>query len=129
MRPWVQLVGAGLERPVTDWLVLTGRGYSAFEGGVGGYSEGLLGARAELPLFDGAHHLTAHLQLGAGAGGGVDVGSGALGYATVGWRFRPIPQLSTSVEVGYARGLEGSFRAVGIELGVRWHYHRLVAAD
>jgi hypothetical protein len=127
MQRWVQLVGAGLDRPVNDWLVLTGRGYSAFAGEVGGYSEGLLGARAELPLASGAHHLTAQLQVGAGAGGGVDVGSGAIGCAAMGWRFRPLPQVSTSLEAGYVQGLEGSFRAVTLELGVHWHFDRLVS--
>lgn len=86
-------------------------------------------ARAELPFGNGTHHLTAQLQVGAGAGGGVDVGSGAIGVAAIGWRFQALPQLGTSLEVGYVDGVEGSFRAVTVELGVHWHFDRPVSAS
>lgn len=113
----VRLIGLGLEKPLATWLALTGRAYSALAGGVGGYSEGMFGARAQLPLGARAA-LGAHLEVGAGGGGGMDTGGGLIGQATVGARWRVHGPVTLTADLGRMQAHEGSFVADVVMLGL-----------
>ena len=112
----VHLVGLGLEKPLAPWITLTGRAYSAFVGGVGGYSEGMFGARFHLPL--GRVALSAHAEGGAGGGGGMDTGGGLIAQGTLGARWRVHGPFTIFAEAGRMQAHEGSFVADVLALGV-----------
>ena len=122
----VNLVSAGIEKPLTDWLAFTGRGSSAWQGRVGGYSEGLIGGRlsaSPVKLF-GDHTFSLHLETGAGGGGGMDVGGGLLVQGTVGWRWNVWRGLALNAEVGRVGATGGGFKADVIEGGLSWSFGR-----
>ena len=118
----VHLVGLGLEKPLVPWLTLTGRGYSAYAGGVGGYSEGMFGVRLQAPL--GRFALTAHAEGGAGGGGGMDTGGGLIAQGTFGARWRVHGPITLLVDVGRMQAKEGSFVADVLTVGVAFDLAR-----
>ena len=122
----IHLINVGLEKPLTSWLSATGHGASAAFGGVGGYSEGLLGLRAHHKLFQwhGDHELGFNLEVGAAGGGGVDVGNGLMGQATVGWRWGITDNWGFNASGGIMRPLEGGFRANVLDLGLIYTFGR-----
>jgi len=118
----LQLLGAGLERPVTGWLALTGRGYAAYLGGAGGYAEGLLGVqlRATPLSFAPAHGVQLDLQVGASGGGGLEVDSGLIAQATAQYRLRFARSFELGVGVGRVMGLLGPFSATVLQADLSW---------
>ncbi len=122
----VNLISAGIEKPLLSWLAFTGRGASAWQGRVGGYSEGLIGGRLSAPPvnFGGDHTFSLHLETGAGGGGGMDVGGGLIAQGTVGWRWNIWRGLALNAEVGRMSATGGNFKADIIEGGLSWTFGR-----
>lgn len=108
-------IGLKLTRFVTPNLYLTGQAHSAFAGGAGAYSVGLVGAgvatRADAGLRGGVEAL-----IGAAGGGGVATSGGAIsqGMAWVGWGRTPASEWRAGV--GIVRALRGGVRSPVIEL-------------
>jgi hypothetical protein len=118
----VQLLGAGLDRPLTEWLAVTGRGWAAWLGGVGGYAEGLLGVQlrvAPLP-FAPNHQLRLDLQTGAAGGGGLEVASGLIAQATAQYRVAFARQFALSIGGGRMIALRGPFAATVLQAEFEW---------
>ena len=85
----------------------------AVSGGIGGYAEGLAGLRAGFsPAFAETSRLFLSYEIGAGGGGGMDVGSGLIHQASAGWLWSPMPGLELGLEAGRMEALDdGSFAA------------------
>jgi hypothetical protein len=119
------LLGIGFEQPVTDSIAILGRIYTAWEGDIGGYKEGLMGLKYEFtPFADERHHFFVSGLAGAGGGGGMDVGSGLLYQAGAGYRYEWTDTTSLLVEWGYTQPDRGSFQAETFEIGVSWDLQR-----
>ena len=115
----LNLIGLGVEQPITPWLAVTGRAFTAWEGDVGGYAEGLLGARLELVLPEiTRHHFGLIGEIGAAGGGLVDVEDGLLFHLAGTYRFDLTPRSYLTVEIGKAEANDGSFEAEAITVGV-----------
>jgi hypothetical protein len=111
----LDLVGLKLNRYLGDSFYLSGQAYSAFAGGAGGFSVGLVGAGlAGTP----ANHVRVggELLVGAAGGGGVQTAGGAVlqGQAWVGWS--PAPQHELRLGVGGVRSFSGALSSPLIEL-------------
>ncbi len=121
-RPHVQLVGAGIDRPLTGWLAVTGRGYAAWLGGIGGYAEGLLGVQLHVAPLRLApnHELRLDLQAGASGGGGLQVASGLIAQATGSYRVAFTPDFALSVGAGRMIALQGPFAATVVQAELEW---------
>ncbi len=80
-------IGLKLSRYITPNLYLTGQAHSAFSGGAGAYSIGLVGAGASTAPGTG-RRFGAELLVGAAGGGGVSTVGGALSQAILwaGWQ-------------------------------------------
>lgn len=111
----LETIGLRLSRFVTPNLYLTGQAHSAFAGGAGAYSVGLVGAgvatRADAGLRGGVEAL-----VGAAGGGGVATSGGAISQAMawVGWGRTPASEWRAGV--GTVRALRGGVRSPVIEL-------------
>lgn len=107
-------IGIKLDRYVDDHLYLSGQAHSAFAGGVGAYSIGLIGAG--LATAPGVYRFGAELLVGAAGGGGVASGSGAIVQSVTwaGWSVTPLSQLRFGV--GAVRALRGDLRSGVVEL-------------
>ncbi len=90
----------------------------AASGGVSGYAEYLATIGAE--TRSGGFDLGARLALGMGGGGSVDTGGGLLWKAGA-YAVLPLsPSFGLTVEGGYARAPQGSFRAPYGTLALNW---------
>ena len=117
----VQLLGLGFEKAISERWNLALRAYGAWEGEVGGYREGQLGLQYELPVLkvlDDPGSFYVFYFLGAGGGGGVDLESGLFHQFGAGWRFRPLRNLRTGLEVATLDAAEGSFAGGTLGLGL-----------
>ena len=66
-----------LNRFVGDWVYLTGQVHSAYAGGAGAFSVGLVGAGAQAQLGERVK-VGAEMLVGAAGGGGIATGGGAI---------------------------------------------------
>ena len=108
-------IGLKLNRYLDDHLYLSGQAHSAYAGGAGAYSVGLVGAgivtRADAPLRGGAEVL-----VGAAGGGGVETGGGGIvqGMLWAGWD--PSPKSEWRAGIGAMRGWRGGQNTPVLEL-------------
>ena len=111
----LQTIGFKLNRYLSDSVYLSAQAHSAFAGGAGANSIGLVGAglatAADAPWQFGAESL-----IGASGGGGVVTGGGAIvqALAWAGWRWRADEQWR--VGVGAVRSLRGELSTPIVEL-------------
>lgn len=108
-------VGIKLDRFVDDHVYLSAQAYSAYAGGAGAFSMGLIGAglaTAPGTMF----RFGAELLLGAAGGGGVATGSGAIAQsvAWAGWSVTPESQIRLGV--GAVKALRGDLRSGVLEI-------------
>lgn len=83
----------------------------AASGGADGYAEVLGTLGWEVPLFNGAVHAGARGSFGMGGGGNVNVGGGSLAKAGLYGTLSLSRSLYLQAEAGYAKALDGTFRA------------------
>ena len=108
-------VGLKLNRYFGDWFYLSGQAHSAFAGGAGAYSVGLVGAgvatSAQTPWRAGAEVL-----VGAAGGGGVQTAGGGIaqGLLWAGWS--PSPTSEWRLGVGKMQPLHGGQGSPLVEL-------------
>ncbi len=108
-------VGLKLNRYFGEWFYLSGQAHSAFAGGAGAYSVGLVGAgvatSARLPWRAGAEVL-----VGAAGGGGVQTAGGGIaqGLLWAGWSPSPISEWRLGV--GKMQPLHGGQGSPLVEL-------------
>ena len=108
-------VGIKLDRFVDDHVYLSAQAYSAYAGGAGAYSMGLIGAG--LATAPGSmFRFGAELLLGAAGGGGVATGSGAIAQsmAWAGWSVTPESQIRLGA--GAVKALRGDLRSGVLEI-------------
>lgn len=109
-------IGLKLSRYVLPNLYLAGQAHSAFAGGAGAYSVGLVGAGVATRGRGGAR-FGAEALIGAAGGGGVATGGGAIaqGLVWAGWQTESAGEWR--VGAGTVRGLRGSsMRSPSVEL-------------
>lgn len=104
-----------LNRYVGEHAYVTGQAISAFAGGVGGFSMGLLGGGFSAAAAP-AVRVGAELLVGAAGGGGVTTGGGAVMQAVAwgGWEFAPSMELRLGV--GGVRSFSGALSSPIAEL-------------
>ena len=127
----MHLVGLGVARPIQlldQDFTLTARAFTAWEGGTGGYAEGLLGLQYELTPFANARFHTVVLrgEVGAGGGGDVDVSSGLLYHLAAGWRFQYTDNIAISLDLGSVEADRGSFEGESLTVGLSYILNRAV---
>jgi hypothetical protein len=112
----LQTIGLKLNRFIGESLYLSAQAHSAFAGGAGAYSVGLVGAGVATPTNPGAWQFGAEALVGAAGGGGVNTGGGAIVQALAwgGWRVRPAMQWR--VGLGAVRSIDGSLASSLFEL-------------
>ena len=126
----LNLLGVGVEQPLTEWLTLYGEAWAAWEGNVGGYSEGLLGAKFEWQPQDmERHHFSLNAGLGAAGGGGMDVGSGLIYEYAGGWRYDLGTSTFLTIDIGHTTAEDGSFEATAYTVGLGWYLQRAFLRD
>jgi len=113
-------VGLKLTRYSTENLYLTGQAHSAYGGGAGAYSIGLIGAGLATAAPVRGWQTGIEALIGASGGGGVDTSGGALvqGVAWAGWSNGSWGQWR--VGLGALRSLKGNLSTPLLELAWTW---------
>ena len=100
-------IGLKLNRYIGDYVYLSGQAHSAFAGGAGAYSVGLVGAglstSARAPFRVGAE-----LLVGAAGGGGVQTAGGAITQAVLWTGWSPSPTQEWRAGIGTVKPLRGA---------------------
>ncbi len=111
----LELVGLKLNRYLSDNLYLSGQAYSAFAGGAGGFSVGLVGAGLVAMPAESVR-IGGELLVGAAGGGGVQTAGGAVlqGQGWLGWS--PAAQHELRLGLGVVRSFSGALSSPLIEL-------------
>ncbi len=120
----INLLGFGIEKPINEWLSISGRGYGAWTGGVGAYAEGLFGIQANSHnLFSEFNaKLIARYDIGVAGGGGMEVGDGVINQFTAGLRIGITDNVLFRTEIGKMQAVDGTFDATTIILGIDWRF-------
>jgi hypothetical protein len=118
----IDLLMLKLDRRVTDNLYITGQAGGAYGGGAGGYAVGLVGAGWQSPPFGGRNRLTAELLVGAGGGGGIDVGEGAIYQPMLGFTHDFTKSAALQLLVGQVRAFHGDLNANIADLGLVYRF-------
>jgi hypothetical protein len=116
----IGLVGARVERAIDDHAYWGLEASGAAHGGVAGYAEYLGTLGTETTFWPDVLTLGARLALGMGGGGDVDVGGGLLAKDGVYGTFRVTRELGLTLEGGYTRAPQGTFRAVHAAASLNW---------
>lgn len=126
LRDDVHLIGAGAEKDFGRWWTLSLRGFSAWDGEIGGYHEGQIGLRYNLDVLRTvrAGDFYAQYHAGAGGGGNADVGPGLLHEFSAGWRYSPWPGFAFGLELGKARSDRGTFEGESLLFSFAWELMR-----
>ncbi len=101
---------------------LSGQVHSAWGGGAGGYSVGLVGAGWQWRPESAAWLLGAELLAGVAGGGGIDSGGGAIVQPMLyaGWRLTP--SISARVGAGRVRSTQGALDSAVVDLGLAFAF-------
>jgi hypothetical protein len=113
-------VGARVERAIDDHAYWGLEASGAAKGGVAGYAEYLGTLGTETTFWPNVLTLGARVALGMGGGGDVGVGGGLLAKAGVYGTVRLTRELGLSLEAGYTRAPQGTFRAVHGAASLNW---------
>lgn len=112
----LETVGLKLNRYVAPWFYVSGQAHSAFAGGAGAFSIGLLGAGVATLPEGSAWQVGAEVLAGAAGGAGVSTSGGAIvqGLGWLGWSAEPTSQWRLGA--GAVRSLNGALRSPVLEL-------------
>ena len=111
----LDLIGLKLNRYLSPNLYVSGQAYSAFAGGAGGFSVGLVGAGLAAQAAEQLR-VGAELLVGAAGGGGVQTAGGAVLQAQLWAGFSPVPQHEWRIGVGGVRSFSGALSSPLFEL-------------
>lgn len=110
-----------VNRFVSNNFYVTGQVHSAFAGGAGGYSVGLLGIGTQWPVFNGTR-IGAEFLTGAAGGGGVETRGGALMQPMAYLDYEITKQLSLRLSGGKVKSLRGPLDSNVIDLSVAFPF-------
>ncbi|CAG1018732.1 hypothetical protein BURC_03541 [Burkholderiaceae bacterium] len=116
----IVIVGTRVERAIDDHAYWGIEAAGAAGGGVGGYAEYLGTIGTETTVWPGVLTLGGRLALGMGGGGDVDTGGGMLMKAGAYGTVRLSRELGLTLEGGYTKAPQGSFRAVHAAASLNW---------
>lgn len=109
-------------RFVTPHVYLTGQAHSAYGGGAGGYTAGLIGAGVQAHVA-GPLHIGAEALLGAAGGGGISTEGGAIVQPSVYVGIDLARSLSLRVNAGKIKALRGgSLNAPTVEISLAFTF-------
>lgn len=118
-------IGFELEKNINKELSIIAATVWAYQGNYGAYAEGWLGAKYYYSLTS-SWSLTAKGLLGAGGGGGIDLGSGLIYQYNIGLEKRINKRWSFVLNSGQVRAVNGNFTPVLLDVGVKLDISQLV---
>ena len=126
----LDLIGSRIDWLLDEHVFLSGTAAAAYAGGAGGYASGQFGLGWTQSLFRRIHG-DAEVLVGAGGGGGVDVGGGLLlqYQLALEWLIDPRAYYGLRASIGHTSAADGALDTTIMGLGLTWRLsspiHRL----
>jgi hypothetical protein len=111
-------IGLRLNRYLSDWLYLTGQAHTGYRGRAGGYSAGLFGAGLRHNFEATGTSVMGEMLLGAGAGGGIASGGGAIMQPMVFVRQALNETVGLKLGLGRIKSFKGELDSTVVDLSV-----------
>jgi hypothetical protein len=119
----IDLIGLKADRVLSDSVYISGQAYSAYSGNAGGYSAGLIGAGWQSPpIFGTKNKFNAEILIGAGGGGGLSTGGGAIVQPMIGFNHRFTQNFSAEVMGGRVKSISGDLNSTIIDFSLVYHF-------
>ena len=122
----VQLTGAKLDWYLTNQLYVSGQALAAYAGQAGGYAAGMFGLGYVQPIGLGFNAI-AEVDIGAGAGGAINTGGGAILQPMVGVSYDVTHNLSFSAMGGKILAINGPLEANVLDVGLVYRFNKLLS--
>lgn len=123
----IHLFGVKLDHFVQDNIYLTGQAAGAYRGGAGGYAVGLIGLGWRSPSLGNSNwRLAGELVAGAGGGGGIAVGEGALVQPMFGIEYSFDDRFSLQSMGGQVVAVDGKQSSTVIDLSFSVRFAKLI---
>jgi hypothetical protein len=122
----IQLMGAKLDWFLTEKFYVSGQAIFAYKGKAGGYATGMFGLGYVQPIGLGINAI-AEIDIGAGAGGSINTGGGAILEPMVGLSYDLTKDISLSAMGGKILSLNGPLEANVLEVSLVYNFHKLFA--
>lgn len=122
----VHLAGVKIDHFIKKNLYLSGQATGAYNGDAGGYAVGLIGLGWQGKFGRSNWHPVAELMTGAGGGGGIDVGEGALIQPLMGIEYSFNDRYSLQVMAGQILAVDGDLNSTTAEVSLCYRFSNLV---
>ena len=122
----VQLLGVKLDWYLTDDLYVSGQAIAAYEGQAGGYATGMFGLGYVQPIVYG-FNLIGEVDVGAGAGGALKTGGGAIIQPMAGISYDITQRLAFSAMGGKILALNGPMKSNVLDVSFVYKFNKLLA--
>ena len=119
------LIGFELTSRINNYLSVVGSTIWAYQGDYGAYGEGWLGLAADYDIHDD-WMLVAKGMVGAGGGGGIDLGAGLFFQYSLGFEKIINDRLNFILNAGQVKPLEGNFTPIHIDLGIKLKINKII---
>jgi len=122
----IQLTGVKLDWFLTDKLYVSGQALAAYAGQAGGYAAGMFGLGYVQPLGLGFNAI-AEVDIGAGAGGAINTGGGAITQPMAGFSYQLTENLAFSAMAGKILALNGVLDANVLDVALVYRFNKLLS--
>jgi len=117
----VELLGFGLDYFMSEHFYLTGQTFWAYDGGAGGYAEGIVGAGYHSNDY---HQFSVYTEIlaGVGGGGGVNIGGGLFGSLGTGIIYETDSAWEADIGAALVRTSASAFSSYQITFGINYKF-------
>ena len=121
----IQLTGVKLDWFLTDKLYVSGQALAAYAGEAGGYAAGMFGFGYVQPIGLGFNAI-AEVDIGAGAGGAINTGGGAILQPMAGVSYNFTKNVALSAMAGKIMAINGLLDANVLDIAIVYNFNKLL---
>jgi len=121
----IQLTGVKLDWFLTNKLYVSGQALAAYAGEAGGYAAGMFGLGFVQPLGLG-FNVIGELDIGAGAGGAISTGGGAILQPMAGLSYDLTKNVAFSAMAGKIKAINGSLETNVLDVAIVYNFNKLL---
>jgi len=122
----VQLTGVKLDWYLSEKLYVSGQALAAYAGKAGGYAAGMFGLGYVQPIGLGLNAI-AEVDIGAGAGGAINTGGGAIIQPMAGLSYNLTKNVALSAMAGKILALNGNLDANVLDISIVYKFNKLLS--
>jgi len=122
----IQLTGVKFDWYLSEKLYISGQALAAYAGGAGGYAAGMFGLGYVQPVGLGLNAI-AEVDIGAGAGGAINTGGGAIIQPMAGLSYNFTKNVALSAMAGKILALNSDLDANVLDISIVYKFNKLLS--